>query len=338
MTASAPWRTAPEHTERVSFRCSAEVRNRLGSRRSCSCGPPSAWVRLLVEKALDELESAAMSTRFRHYLQSHLCGHCRAAHGWCPTCSEPWDLDLSDAWAAHGPIAGLWAAPAAGQGSTSKWSALRRFPPALIAPCSGRPLSDHLQALERALAKVAPRDVLPRRNTWERLIWGLELPSTQMLLRQHARLVGANSDRLLIAVDPRWLPMVRARQALLERSLDDGRRVVLVPSMGVSAPVAPPPPPRPKKRQSHRMQPHHLERLRSQVAAQAVSPYVPCPAGVERRTLREWVAAGEPITAAPAAVAAAYKRRFGRSPRKQGQMATYFPARAADRSSRSPLD
>ncbi|MCT0248761.1 hypothetical protein [Synechococcus sp. CS-205] len=264
-----------------------------------------------------------MTTRHRHYLQSHLCGHCRAAHGWCPTCSEPWDLDLSDRMG--GPWPDRWTQPCTRCQAKLYIEVVgpAPLPPGADRPVQWSPLSDRLPALERALAKVAPRDVLPRRNTWERLIWGLELPSAQMLLREHARLVSANSDRLLIAVDPRWLPMVRARQHLLERSLGDGRRVVLVSSMGVSAPVAPPPPPRPKKRQSHRMQPHHLERLRSQVAAQAVSPYAPCPAGVERRTLREWVAAGEPITAVPAAVAAAYVRRFGRPPRKQGQMATY---------------
>lgn len=264
-----------------------------------------------------------MTTRFRHYTQAHLCGRCRAAHGWCPTCSEPWDLDLSDRMGGPWPDRWTLDCTRCQSGLYIEVTGRAPLPPGADRPVQWSPLSDRLPALERALAKVAPRDVLPRRNTWERLIWGLELPSAQMLLRQHARLVGANSDRLLIAVDPRWLPMVRARQALLELSLDDGRRVVLVPSMGVSAPVAPPPPPRPKKRQSHRMQPHHLERLRQRVAAQAVSPYAPCPPGVERRTLREWVAAGEPITAAPAAVAAAYVRRFGRPPRKHRQMATY---------------
>lgn len=59
MPATASWRPTRKNTELVSFRCSAEVRERLEAVAVGDQSRPSIWVRQLVEKALNELEQAA---------------------------------------------------------------------------------------------------------------------------------------------------------------------------------------------------------------------------------------------------------------------------------------
>lgn len=59
MPAAKSWRPTRKNSALVSFRCSAEVRERLEAVAVGGRSRPSVWVRQLVEQALDALEPAA---------------------------------------------------------------------------------------------------------------------------------------------------------------------------------------------------------------------------------------------------------------------------------------
>ena len=66
---------------------------------------------------------------------------------------------------------------------------------------------------------------------WQRILAGLELPSTRMLLSQQAQLAHLDEHRLVVRVAPTWMAMVQSRQSLLQKaitsSLGQPRQLVL---------------------------------------------------------------------------------------------------------------
>ncbi|MCP9927155.1 DNA polymerase III subunit gamma/tau [Cyanobium sp. CH-040] len=88
-------------------------------------------------------------------------------------------------------------------------------------------------------------------DLWQRILAGLELPSTRMLLTQQARLVRLDERQAVVQVAGTWMAMVQTRQALVEqaiaRTLGSPRQLVLQagldtpPTSGATPAAAPTP-------------------------------------------------------------------------------------------------
>jgi DNA polymerase-3 subunit gamma/tau len=55
---------------------------------------------------------------------------------------------------------------------------------------------------------------------WQRILAGLQLPSTRMLLTQQARLQRLDERRAVVRVASTWLTMVQSRLPLLEKAME----------------------------------------------------------------------------------------------------------------------
>ncbi|MGB5133955.1 MAG: DNA polymerase III subunit gamma/tau [Prochlorococcaceae cyanobacterium] len=77
---------------------------------------------------------------------------------------------------------------------------------------------------------------------WQRILAGLELPSTRMLLSQQARLVRLDERQAVVQVAGTWMAMVQTRQALVEqaiaRTLGSTRQLVLQAGLDTPSPTA----------------------------------------------------------------------------------------------------
>jgi len=77
---------------------------------------------------------------------------------------------------------------------------------------------------------------------WQRILAGLELPSTRMLLSQQARLVRLDERQAVVQVAGTWMTMVQTRQALVEqaiaRTLGSARQLVLQAGLDTPNPAA----------------------------------------------------------------------------------------------------
>ncbi|MFM1798426.1 MAG: hypothetical protein RLZZ117_704 [Cyanobacteriota bacterium] len=69
---------------------------------------------------------------------------------------------------------------------------------------------------------------------WQRILAGLQLPSTRMLLTQQARLKRLDERRAVVGVTANWIGMVQSRKALLEKAMEAAlgspRQIDLEPS------------------------------------------------------------------------------------------------------------
>jgi DNA polymerase-3 subunit gamma/tau len=77
---------------------------------------------------------------------------------------------------------------------------------------------------------------------WQRILAGLELPSTRMLLSQQARLVRLDERQAVVQVAGTWMAMVQTRQALVEqaiaRTLGSALQLVLQAGLDTPTPAA----------------------------------------------------------------------------------------------------
>jgi DNA polymerase-3 subunit gamma/tau len=77
---------------------------------------------------------------------------------------------------------------------------------------------------------------------WQRILAGLELPSTRMLLSQQARLVRLDERQAVVQVAGTWMAMVQTRQALVEqaiaRTLGSSLQLVLQAGLDTPTPAA----------------------------------------------------------------------------------------------------
>ena len=55
---------------------------------------------------------------------------------------------------------------------------------------------------------------------WQRILAGLQLPSTRMLLTQQARLQRLDERRAVVRVASTWVTMVQSRLPLLEKAME----------------------------------------------------------------------------------------------------------------------
>ena len=77
------------------------------------------------------------------------------------------------------------------------------------------------QAAEGLTVGLDPDAAAQRGELWSLALERLELPSTRMLLHQNARPLRIEPPRVLLAVAPTWLAMVKSRRALIEKAFTD---------------------------------------------------------------------------------------------------------------------
>jgi DNA polymerase-3 subunit gamma/tau len=77
---------------------------------------------------------------------------------------------------------------------------------------------------------------------WQRILAGLQLPSTRMLLTQQARLKRLDDQRAVVGVTGNWIGMVQSRLALLEKAMESAlgspRKITLEASDQPEPPAA----------------------------------------------------------------------------------------------------
>lgn len=124
------------------------------------------------------------------------------------------------------------------------------LPPATPPPAAAEPVP---AASAAALASPEPAEAHPVATStsadlaelWQRILAGLELPSTRMLLSQQAVLARLDGQRAVVQVAGNWMAMVQSRLPLLQKAvaaaLGGERQVVLEASPGGSGPIHTPP-------------------------------------------------------------------------------------------------
>jgi len=57
------------------------------------------------------------------------------------------------------------------------------------------------------------------KDKWELILSKVELPSTKMLLSQHAELDSFDSEKITIALSPNWENMIKSRKVIIENTV-----------------------------------------------------------------------------------------------------------------------
>jgi DNA polymerase-3 subunit gamma/tau len=87
-----------------------------------------------------------------------------------------------------------------------------------VAPASLPPASPGVQAQRTEAPKE--EGAVGLEELWQRILAGLQLPSTRMLLTQQAHLKRLDERRAVVGVTSNWIGMVQSRLALLEKAME----------------------------------------------------------------------------------------------------------------------